>query len=277
MRIPTALLGCVVLVALGCTNQPPPPPMPVGPTTELVTLKVAFEDSFPDVEGAKRIVMCQLRDERASKEYVGEGPVTGDMGAVTKYRMQDDPTLVFPRVLAKELKSIGFNVTPAERIADPVGGEPVRELLRRYQGDYLISGQIEELSVRARGGAGNPVFVSLGVRFDIFNKAGELRMYYPARQSDVEVLGDKAGDPVEINALFQRAVDAMIANAIDDPYFIKALDLKPETVKEMRSAKPIAPAGTPAETPAPPETPKTDAPKPDVAKELDDAARTAPK
>jgi len=282
VRIPTALIGCIVLVALGCTNAPPPPPMPAGPATELVTLKVAFEDSFPDVEGAKRVVLCQLRDERASKEYVGEGPVSGDHAAVTKYRMQDDPTLVFPRVLAKELKSVGFNVTPAERIADPVGGEPVRELLRRYEGDYLIAGQVEDLTVRARGGAGSPVFVSISVRLDIFNKSGELRMYYPARQSDVELLGDKAGDPVEINALLQRAVDALIASAIEDPYFIKALDLKPETVKEMRSAKPITPPEPPAdqkpaETPAAPDAPKTDAAKPDAAKDLDEAVRTAPK
>ena len=191
MRISTALIGCVVLlVALGCTNSAPPPPVPAGPPTETVQLKLSFEDSFPDTEGAKRVVLCQIRDERATTEYVGEGPATGDRWAVTKYAMKDDPTLVLPRVLAKELKTVGLNVTPAERLSDPVGGEPVREMLTRYGGDYLIAGRLEELNVRGRGDDGKPVFVTVSVRLDIFNKDGELRMYYPARQSDVEFLGE---------------------------------------------------------------------------------------
>lgn len=300
MRISTAVIGCVVLLAVGCTTPPESvTPMPAGPATELVPLKIAFEESFPDNETAKRIVLCQLGDERTEKGYIGEGPVTGDRAAVSKYVLKDDPTLVLPRILAKGLKGIGFNLALAERLSDPVGGEPVRELLKRYSGDYLIAGRVEEISVRARTNEKRPVFVTVSARLDLYNKDGQLRMYYPARQSDVEFLGDKAGDPNEISALLQRVVDAMFSNALDDPYFCKALDLDPEAVKQMREGKPLPPKTeetkpaetTPAETkptetkPAettPPET-KPAEPKPEEkpaatdadkkAKDLDDAVK----
>lgn len=294
MRISTALIGCVLLVVPGCAgwnNSTPPPPVAAGPTTEIVPLKLAFDDTFPETEGAKRVIVCQLRDERAPGSFVGEGPVSGDGSAVTKYVMKDDPTLTLPRVLGKEIKTMGLNVTPAERLSDPVGGEPVREILKRTGGDYLIAGRLEELSLRGRGDAGKPVFATVSVRLDIYNKAGELRMYYPARRSDAEFLGDKAGDPNEVNALLERTVDLMVAGVVEDPYFVKALDLDPDTVKQMRAGtmKPACPPAKPeeakpAETPAemkPTEKPAEPAPAPTdaerKAKDLEDAVKDAPK
>jgi hypothetical protein len=209
---------------------------------ELAPLSLAFEETQADVEGAKRVAVCQLRDERSDKDYAGDGPVTGDLSAMAKYRMKDDPTLVLPRMLAKELKGAGFNVTPAERLTDVVGAETVRAIAKRTGADYVIAGRLEELSVLVRDGGDGTALVTVAARFDVYNKNGDLRVFYPARKSEVEKLGDRAGDAAEVNAALERAVGQMMAVTLDDPYFDGAIDLDPEVVKKMREAKPLTPA-----------------------------------
>ena len=245
MRITTVLVGLLALAALGC-NTTPTTPLAAGPATELVPLKVAFDETFPPTEGGKRVVLCQLNDERTQKSYLGEGPVAGDPTAVAKYVMKDDPTLVMPRVLAKELTTIGLNVAMAERLNEPVGGGPVRELLTRYSGDYLIAGRLEQLTLRARGQEGQPTLVVASARLDIYNKDGELRMYYPARYSGAEFLGDKAGDPEEMS----RVVDHAVAKMFDVfdlgllvPAPVLLLDLDNQVVRQLRASKPLCPPG----------------------------------
>ena len=173
---------------------------------------------------------------------------------------------------------------PAERLSDPVGGAPVREILKRTGGDYLIAGRVEEISLRGTGAEGKPVLATVSVRLDIYNNAGELRMFYPARRSDAEFLGDRAGDPAEMNALLERVVNAMFAAVVEDPYFLKTLDLDPDAVKLKRAetATPAAPAEEKPLEPAPMTEPETaPAPAPDntsnKAKELDEAVKETQK
>ncbi len=271
MRITTALAALLVLSAFGCTSMSSAPPAPVvaGPVTEMVPLKVWFDEQFPDADGAKRVVLCQLNDERAHKNYLGEGPVAGDPTMVAKYVTEDDPTLVMPRVLARELKSVNLNVALAERLGDPIGGTPVRDLIARYNGDYVIAGRIEELTVRARAGEGQPVLVVASARLDIYNKDGELRMYYPAKFTDAAFLGEKAGDPEEMSRVLNKAVFKMFDSAMDDAYFLKALDLDNQAVRTIRAAKPLCPQGPPAGA-------KPASPKPDEVKPLDTTPAPAP-
>jgi hypothetical protein len=263
VRTMMALVGCVVLACVGCTTTPPPP-VSVGPATEFTPLALTFEETQADVEGAKRVAVCQLRDERTNKDYAGSGPVGGNAWAVSKYRMKDDPTLVVPRMLAKELKGAGFNVTPAERVTDLVGGDAVTAIAKRTGADYVIAGRLEEMTVHITGGE---AFITVSARLDIFNQYGELRAFYPARASEAEMLGERAGDPAEVEAALQRVVNKMLTATIEDAYFDSALDLDAETVKKMREAKPLAPAAGAA-------TPSMSV---DVAAELDAAQKGAAK
>jgi hypothetical protein len=201
---------------------------------EVVTLNVPFQESYPDTEGAKRVVVCQLNDMRLQTSSIGDG-TTG--GAPRKFVVRQDLTLVLTRIFGEYLKQAGFNVSFDDRLPE-AGGNVVREVLKKHDADYLIAGNLQELSCRVRMDTGRPVFAVVSVRLDIYNNEGRLRMYYPAELSDAEFLGDKADDPAELSAFVERSIRNMFAKAFDDDLFIKALDLDPDTIRERMKTMP---------------------------------------
>lgn len=294
-----------LLVVLGCRTEPPP----IDARTEVVTVKIPFRETFEETEGAKRVVVCQFKDERDQAAYIGEGS-RSEGGVVRKFVVREDLTQVMPRILGGYLKRTGFSVSFDERLQEVVGSEPVRDIIKRHEADYLIAGRLEEFYVRSRGDAGHPVFVSIAVRLDIYNQLGELRMYFPQRVSEAEFLGEKSTDSAEVSALVYTSVHALHERAFEDTYFLKALDLDPAAVREMMKARPVpeeaapeepeeaepeeapAPETTPAPQPAPEPTvePEPEAPKPrelteeekaeqrrlQMIRELDEAVKTPP-
>lgn len=274
MRTGMSILGLLLVTLCGCTMQETYPPS--GSHAEVVTLSVPFQESFADTEGAKRVVVCQLSDARAESSFVGDGATAG---APRKFVVREDLTLVLPRVFGGYLKQVGFNVSFDDRLPE-AGGEVVREVLRRHNADYLIAGSLEEFYCRSRMDTGRPVFVVAGVRLDIYNKEGRLRMYYPARLSDAEFLAEKADDPAQVSAFVDRCVQNLFARAFEDEFFDKALDLDPATVRELMKAKP-APAEPTAEEPKREltEEEKAEQKRRDAAKELENAVKdtTTPK
>ncbi len=74
--------------------------------------------------------------------------------------------------------------------------------------------------------------------------------------------------------MLERAVAAAFDAALDEPYFLKALDLDPETVKQIRAGQPVpdnCPPPKPEDKPAETKPDTSTAPKADPAKELDEA------
>ena len=283
MRRRMPLLGTllVVLLALsGCTEAPPTTPIP----TELVTLRLPFQETFADTEGAKRVVVCQFEDDREQKSFIGEGFVPGSPSVPRKFVAREDVTLVLPRVFGSYLKHVGFNVVFAERLPD-VRSEVVRGVLQAHKANHLVTGRLEEYYVRARPYAGQPVMVLLKLRLDVYNEKGRLRTYYPGRISDSEFLGDKAGDPAEIAAFVNRAVQNLYVRSFEEAYFVRTLDLELETVQELMKAKPVIVAPEAVEVapevvtpePAPPreltEEEKLELERQKAARELEEAIR----
>jgi cell division septation protein DedD len=239
--------------------------------TEQVTLSIPFQESFPDNEGAKRVVVCQFNDTRAQSSFIGDG-ATG--GAPRKFVVREDMTLVVSRIFGGYLKQVGFNVSFDDRLPE-AGGEVVREVLKRHEADYLIAGNLEEMYCRSRMDTGRPVFVVAGLRLDIYNNEGRLRMYYPARLSDAEFLAEKADDPAEVSALLDRSIHNLFVRTFDDDFFVKALDLEPATVRELMKAKPAPTEPTPEE--AKPEEAEPETPKPEETKPEEKKPEPAPK
>lgn len=226
-----------VLVALwGCTETPPPP----GTPTELVTLRLPFQETFADTEGAPRVVVCQFADVREETAFIGEGVGAGEPGVPRKFVARDDLTLVLPRILGAYLKRVGRNVSFAHRLSE-VSGPTVRGVLKQHEADYLITGRLEEFHVRTQSYAGQPVLVLVKFRLDIYNNEGQVRTYYPARITDSEFLGEKAFDQAELTAFVNRVVHTLFARVFDDTYFVTKLDLELETVRELMKAKPVEP------------------------------------
>ena len=223
----------MLVVLWGCTETPPPP----GTPTEVVTLRLPFRETFADTEGAKRVVVCQLTDEREETAFIGEGV---SAGVRRKFVAGDDLTLVLPRILGAYLKGVGFNVSFAPRLWD-VSGPTVREVLKRHEGDYLIAGRLAEFHVRTPSYAGQPVLVLVKFRLNIYNNEGQLRMPYAARITDSDLLGERAADRREVTTFVNRTVHRLFARVFDDPYFVKELDLELETVRELMKAKPVEP------------------------------------
>ncbi|KPJ55752.1 MAG: hypothetical protein AMS16_03695 [Planctomycetes bacterium DG_58] len=236
----------LLVVLWGCTETPPPP----GTPTEVVTLRLPFQETFADTEGAPRVVVCQLTDVREETAFIGEGV---SAGVRRKFVVGDDLTLVLPRILGAYLKRVGFNVSFAPRLSD-VSGPTLREILKRHDGAYLIGGRLEEFHVRTPSYAGQPVLVLVKFRLDIYNNEGRLRMYYPARIADSEYLGERAGDRAELVAFVNRTVHRLFARVFDDTYFVKELDLDRATVRELMKAKPVEPVEAEPEEPEAEET-----------------------
>jgi len=235
-RMPlSGTLLLVLLVLSGCTEAPTPV---VAVPTELVTLRLPFQETFPDTEGAKRVVVCQLEDQREQTTFIGEGFAVGSSSVPRKFVASEDPTLVLPRVLGSYLKHVGFNVSMTGRLPD-VRSETVRSVLSGHRADYLITGLLEEYYVRARPYTGQPVMVLVKFRLDVYSDKGRLRTYYPARISESEFLGEKASDPAEIAAFVDRTVQELFTRTFDEAYFLKTLDLEPDAVREIMKAKPI--------------------------------------
>jgi len=255
VRTWTALSAVTLLVLVGCASEP----VPVGPPTEVATLKLPFRESFSDTEGAKRVVLCALSDKRPQRAFVGEGSGGPDGTGLRKFVLREDPTLVLPRMLGGYLKRIGFNVTFAERLPEVRGGV-VRECLETHGGDYLIAGVLEELYCRVRSDPGHPAFVVVSARIDIYNEKGQVRMYYPARRSLARFLGDQPEQPEQVAAVLNEAIQDMFTRAFENRFFVEKLDLEPATVAELLQAAPAAEEPMTVETAPREPTP----PSPDV-------------
>jgi hypothetical protein len=102
--------------------------------------------------------------------------------------------------------------------------------------------------------AGRSVLVMVSTRLDMYNNEGRLRRYYPAGVREAEFLGEKADDPAELSAFVEKSIRSMFAKAFEDDDFVKALDLDPDTVRELMKAKPApgeVPPGEKATEPVP--------------------------
>lgn len=250
----------VLAALLGCAEDQPRDFTPM----EQVTVKIPFQETFTDAEGAKRIVICEFKDKREQRTYVGEGFKPGPEPVPRKYVPSEPPTLVLPRILGGYLKQIGFNVSFADKVED-VRGNVLREILKTHDADYLIAGELQTLNCRVRQDPARSVLAVVKLRLDLYNKAGRVRMYKSARVSDADFLGDKAGDSEEIAALINRSIHELFGRVFEDTYFVKQLDMEPETVKELLKAMPVLPEPEPEE--AKPEETKPAEAKPEHAPE----------
>jgi len=245
-----------VLVVPGCESQP----KPTGSSVETVTLRIPFEESYADTEGAKRVVVCQFTDARANPTYLGEAVSARGDRVVRKFMSAGDPTWVLPKVLGGYLKRVGFNVSFSERLKT-FDGDVVRETLGKFEADYLIAGRLEQFDVRVLSGSGRPVLTLVGLRLDVYNKDGELRMYMPAPFKRAGLLEDRADDPAAVAEFVSDTVRELFDNAFDNTYFVKVLDLELATVRELMKAQPVPPATEPEETTPETTTPETTTPE----------------
>jgi hypothetical protein len=231
----------ILLAVPGCTANRAPFQAPV----ESVSIDIPFEESFPDVEGAKRVAVCQFNDDRSRSAFIIGESSSG--GVSRKLVVREDLTLVMPRVLGASLKQIGFNVSFAERAPD-VRGEFLRDILKQYNADYLIVGRLQEFSCQVQPGPGRPTFASVACRLDVYDGQGRLRIAYPAGVSRPGLLGEKAESPVELSAFVNATVQDLLTRAFEEAYFVKALDMDVETVKKLMEARPASSEPTPEET-----------------------------
>jgi hypothetical protein len=187
------------------------------------------------------VVVTQFKDLRDHPGYLGEGYLAGGTRVARHYRAADDPTWVMPKVLGGYLKRVGFNVTYADRLGT-FEGDQVREVLDRYQADYLIAGRLEQFDVRVFGTQQRPALAVIGLRLDVYNRDGRLRMYYPAPLRNAGFLNERADDPAAVAHFVNEAVQDVYRRAFENSYFVKTLDLDVDTIRDLMKARPAPPA-----------------------------------
>jgi len=253
--------------------------------TEVVTLNIPFQESYPETAGAKRVVVCRFSDDRPAAQMASIGEGTTE-GAPRRFVVRQDMTEVLPRILEGYLQQAGFNVAYDAELKD-AGGDAVREVLKRNKADYVIAGDLIEMQCRVRMDAERHGLVSVQSRLDIYNNEGRLRTSYYARDTKGDPLGEKADDPAEVSAYLEKSIRDMFGKAFEDEGFVKALDLDADTVRELMKAKATpAPIVREAEpTPETEPTPKMEEPKKamteeerrlEIEKELENAVKEAP-
>ena len=255
MRTWTLLLIGVVLVGLwGCESQT----TPVASRMETVSLAIPFQETYADTEGAKRVVVTELREKRTQTAFVGEVKTTGG-DVVRKYTVRGNPTWVLPKVLGGYLKRVALNVSFAPRL-ETYDGDIIRETLSKFEADYLVAGQLEKLELSVLSTKGRPVVALVRLRLDVYSKQGRLRMYYPAPLRNAGFLGASADDPAAVSAFLNATITELFDQAFESSYFVEALDMDVATVRELMKANPVPPAPEPI--PVKKEEPKPEPVKP---------------
>ena len=236
-----------LLAVLGCQSEPAPVPVS---SVETVVLKIPFEETQTDTEGAKRVVVCQFGEGRAQPMSLGEAVSPGGDRIVRKFMAPGDLTWVMPKVLGGYLKRVGLNVSYSERL-ETFEGDVLRDLLSRHSADYVVAGRLEQFDVRVLAGEGRPALALIALRLDVYNKDGRLRIYFPAPFKRAGMLGEDADDVAAVTEFVNGTIAALFETAFEDAGFVETLDLDLATVRELMKAKPAPPVDTMPETTEP--------------------------
>jgi len=199
---------------------------------DTVKLMLQAEKVFTDTPGAKRVVVCRYFDRREDKTQIGEDlgvpSAPSYVGKVTRRYVSRDPvTDLLARRSAERFKELGFNVALAD--APPnVDGDTMRALLKQYQGDFVITGEVNEFFVRGHDYDPHIVYAVAAVRLSIFNDKGRIRMEYPARQTESTMLGEEPYDPQAAADFMQMTVMKLYDGIFTNARFLEAMGVKQE-------------------------------------------------
>jgi hypothetical protein len=235
--------------ALGCVSDP----IPAGVAMEQVVLDLPFQQSFEDTPGAKRVVVCRLKDLRPETMFIG-GCVDDDGAEVTKYVLRQDATEALAKILAGNFKYIGFNVTYLDYCPD-VRGDTIRGIVKDTGADFVVVGKLNKFDISVMQDPKRTAIADLQYQFSLYNKNGQLRANHLGPVKVAEPVGDQARNPWVVSKVMLKGVDEMCSMAFDETFFIESIEKNPEEVRKLMAQRPPltqAPAPAPAPEPMPP-------------------------